>query len=228
MNEPNMLLPLPNLKGVATDDLVSQVQAGTFKADYINWSRTMQLLRDNAPGWMPILYPAPDGGYVHRAPVGGFLMIGFVHQNGQATPAITQAIMDNRNAAVPWDRIDARDVTDTHVRGICKAAALTFGLAYELWAKMPLESGYAEKAEAPPPNPEPPPQRDLGRRMTVAQHSKAMREAKDDASLKRAFALAWKQHENPTDPKAHTEAQLKLKEIYDERAAQLAAESELT
>lgn len=222
-------LQLPNLKGVATDDLVSQVQAGTFKADYINWSRTMQLLRDHAPGWLPILHQADNGGHVHRAPVGGFLLIGFRHISGMETPPVPQAIMDNRNNAVPWDKIDARDVTDTHVRGLCKAAALTFGLAYELWAKMPLESGYGERDPAPAPKPEPaaqPATRDRGRRMTVAQHTTAMKDAKDEAALKKAFALAWKQHENPDDPKAHTEAQLVLKDKYDERLAQLQAEGE--
>lgn len=218
----------PNLKGVATDDLVSQVQAGTFKADYINWSRTMQLLRDHAPGWLPILYPNTEGSFIHRAEVGGFLLIGFQHIGGDMTPPVPQAIMDNRNNAVPFDKIDARDVTDTHVRGICKAAALTFGLAYELWAKMPLESGFAERDKPEPVAPTPPPARDNGRRMTVAQHAKAIAEAKDTDALKKAFALAWKQHENPNDPKAHTEAQLKLKEKYDERLAQLTAEGEFS
>lgn len=58
--------------------------------------------------------------------------------------------MDVRNAAIPIDKITARDITDTHRRGVCMAAAFTFGLAYELWAKLPLESGYAEQ-EAPTP-----------------------------------------------------------------------------
>ena len=52
--------------------------------------------------------------------------------------------MDNRNQAIPLDKITARDITDTHRRGVCMAAAFTFGLAYELWAKLPLESGYAD------------------------------------------------------------------------------------
>ena len=46
--------------------------------------------------------------------------------------------------AIPLERITARDITDTHRRGVCMAAAFTFGLAYELWAKLPLESGYAD------------------------------------------------------------------------------------
>lgn len=149
----------PNLKGVVTKDLVEKVDAGKYKADYINWSRTMQVLRDHAPGWLPELVQTAEGGYVHRGGVGGFLLIRFVHADGSATPGFPQAIMDNRNAAIPVDKITARDITDTHRRGACMAAALAFGLASELWAKMPLESGYADpapgqstaKASAPEP-----------------------------------------------------------------------------
>ena len=51
--------------------------------------------------------------------------------------------MDNRNKSIDFDSITSRDITDTQRRGMCMAAAMTFGLAYELWAKMPMESGYA-------------------------------------------------------------------------------------
>ena len=56
--------------------------------------------------------------------------------------------MDHRNNAIPYDKITARDITDTQRRGMCLAAAMTFGLAYELWAKMPMESGYAQPSAA--------------------------------------------------------------------------------
>lgn len=59
-------------------------------------------------------------------------------------------------------------------------------------------------------------QRDRGRRMTVAQHVTAMREAKSVPELKAAFAKAWKEHEDANDPRAKTAAQGKLKEKYDE------------
>lgn len=139
----------PNLAGVATADLVEKIGTGKFSASYINWSRTMQLLREGAPGWLPEMVPAPDGGILHQAPVGGYLLIRFVNGD-QRTPALPQAIMDTRNAAIPLERITARDITDTHRRGICMAAALTFGLAYELWAKLPLESGYQPEQPAAP------------------------------------------------------------------------------
>ena len=144
----------PNLAGIATADLVEKIGTAKFSASYINWSRTMYLLRENAPGWLPVLAPAPDGGVVHRAPVGGFLLIGFAHVDGQTTAPVPQAIMDNNNNSVPWDRISARDITDSHRRGVCMAAALTFGLAYELWAKLPLENGYAGETK-PETKPEP-------------------------------------------------------------------------
>jgi len=159
---------IPNLAGVATDDLVETIGAGSFKASYINWSRTLQLLREHAPGWLPETVPNADGSLLHAAPVGCYLLIRF--RNGeQVTPAVPQAVMDTRNAAIQRDKITARDLTDTHRRGVCLAAAMTFGLAYELWAKLPLESGHEEekkderqerratpKPPVAPPPPKPP------------------------------------------------------------------------
>ena len=148
---------LPNLAGIATDNLVEKIGGGNFSASYINWSRTMHLLRVHAPGWLPVLVPNVEGGILHRAPVGCYLLIKFKHLDGSETPAMPQAIMDSRNAAIPLDKVTARDITDTHRRGMCMAAAMTFGLAYELWAKLPLESGYADPVEpAKDDKPKPP------------------------------------------------------------------------
>ena len=141
---------IPNLAGVATKDLVETIGSGSFKAAYINWSRTLQLLRQHAPGWMVELVKNEQGGVIHQAPVGGFLMIRFAHIDGAVTPAVCQAIMDNRNNAIAYERITARDVTDTHRRGACMAAAMVFGLAAELWAKMPLESGWGQTEDDQP------------------------------------------------------------------------------
>ena len=142
---------LPNLAGVASKDLVEKIGTGSFAAAYINWSRTMNLLRTHAPGWMVDYEPTADGKLLHEAPVGGYLMIRFKHVDGTVTPALPQAVMDNRNKAIPLEKITARDISDTQRRGMCMAAAMTFGLAYELWAKMPMESGYNAPAgeEAP-------------------------------------------------------------------------------
>ena len=141
----------PNLAGVATKDLVEKIGSGKFSAAYINWSRTLNLLRTHAPGWTASCITAADGGLLHRAPVGAYLLIQFVHTDGTETPAVPQAVMDHRNNAIPFEKITARDITDTQRRGTCMAAAFIFGLAYELWAKMPLESGYqSEEAPAAP------------------------------------------------------------------------------
>jgi len=137
----------PNLAGVATKDLVENIGTGKFKASYINWSRTMNLLRTHAPGWLVDYVPSEEGSLLHRAPVGAYLLIRFVNVNdGTTTPALPQAVMDHRNAAIPYDKISARDISDTQRRGMCMAAAMHFGLAYELWAKLPLESGYSAPA----------------------------------------------------------------------------------
>lgn len=142
---------IPNLAGVATNELVETIGAGSFKASYINWSRTLNLLRQHAPGWSVEAVPSQDGGLIHRDPVGGHLMLRYRHIDGTATPEVPQAIMDHRNQAIPYEKITARDVSDTHRRGACMAAAMQFGLAYELWAKLPLESGYgaAEDDDSP-------------------------------------------------------------------------------
>ena len=140
---------LPNLAGVATQNLVEKIGTGSFSAQYLNWSRTMQLMREHAPGWLVDYIPSKDGSLLHQAPVGAYLLIRFQNmETGFSTPALPQAIMDMRNKSIPFDKITSRDITDTQRRGMCMAAAMHFGLAYELWAKMPLESGYQETTSA--------------------------------------------------------------------------------
>ena len=188
---------LPNLAGVATEDLVERIGTGKFSAAYINWSRTMHLLRTHAPGWQPELVPAQDGYLLHQAPVGGYLMLRF-RKGDEVTMTVPQAVMDSRNAAIPVDKITARDITDTHRRGICMAAAMTFGLAYELWAKLPLESGYHH---------EEPPAPDVGMMLQAITHATTM-----DA-LKEHFKAAYLQLDG--------EAKRKAKAAYDYRKQQL-------
>ena len=144
---------IPNLAGVASKDLVEKIGTGKFSAAYINWSRTMNLLRTHAPNWLVDYVPAKDGSLLHQAPVGAYLLIRFQNmETGFSTPALPQAVMDVRNKSIPFDKITSRDVTDTQRRGMCMAAAMHFGLAYELWAKLPLESGYqAEDASGEAP-----------------------------------------------------------------------------
>lgn len=81
------------------------------------------------------------------------------------------------------------------------------------------QDSWEPKPEPPPPVQRARPQRDAGAKLTPAQHMKAIKNAANPAALKQAFALAWKQYENPSDPKAHTEAQLKFKDAYDTKLA---------
>lgn len=139
----------PNLANVVTSDMVSTKGTGSYKADYVNWATVMNLLHEHAPGWQPFLHIAPNGSHVYESPNGtGYMLIAFRHPEHGETMPWPQAVMDNRNAAIPMDGITARHVTDTHRRGICAAAAGLFGLAYQLWAKMPVEDPHHD--DAPP------------------------------------------------------------------------------
>ena len=138
---------IPNLAGVASKDLVESIGSGKFSAAYINWARTINLLHEHAPGWTVYYVPNSNGGLIHQAPIGAYLLIGFRHIDGTSTPAVPQAVMNNRNQSIELEKITSRDITDTQRRGMCMAAAMTFGLAYELWAKMPMESGYHSDAQ---------------------------------------------------------------------------------
>jgi hypothetical protein len=140
----------PNLAGVITKDDVSTKGTGNFKADYVNWARIAHLLHVNAPGWEFHLRMSPDRqGYVWRAPNDTGYVVGYFTGPGdQVTPDFPQSVMDNRNAPIAYERISARDVTDTHRRCLCTTAAYTFGLAYELWAKEEVENPYRDEQPA--------------------------------------------------------------------------------
>ena len=146
------LIP-PNLGSVITGADITQKGTGSYAADYVNWCRTAQLLREHAPGWQFHLRSTPEGQHVWRAPNGTGYVVGFFESpGGITTPDFPQAVMNNRNEAVQMDKIDARDVTDTHRRCLCTAAAAQFGLAWQLWAKEPVENPHREaEGDAPPP-----------------------------------------------------------------------------
>ena len=139
----------PNLAGIIDAEQIETIGSGKYQAAYVNWARTMHMMHTHAPGWLPFAEPATDGGLIHRSPAGCYMMIGFRNMHTQAcTPLTPQAVMDHKNKAIPYDSITARDITDTHRRGLCQAAAMFFGLAYELWAKDDVESGYAKQERA--------------------------------------------------------------------------------
>ena len=146
-----MLSPpeLPNLAGVITLSDVKQKGSGSYAADYVPWAKVMQLLNEKANGWLPELIKDANGDLVHKAPNGtGYLCIQFVNGN-YGTPVWTYAVMDNRNNAIPYEKIGARDLADSHRRGVCSAAAAFFSLAYELWAREEV-AATSEKVETQP------------------------------------------------------------------------------
>jgi len=127
----------PNLAGVITLSDVKQKGTGSYAADYIPWAKVTQLLNQHANGWLPELTTACDGGLIHSAPNGtGYLFIRFVNVDlAIETPDWPYAITDNRNNPIPLEKISARDIADSHRRGICSAAAAFFALGFELWAR---------------------------------------------------------------------------------------------
>ena len=132
--------PFPNLGDVITSDDVSQKGTGKYTADYVNWCRTMHLLHVHAPGWQFALATAPGGGHVWKAPNGSGYVVGyFINSEGKTTPHFPQAVMGFKNEHVAYEKIHARDVTDTHRRCLCTAAAAHFGLAWQLWAREEVE-----------------------------------------------------------------------------------------
>jgi hypothetical protein len=129
-------MELPNLSGVADAANVSQKGAGNFTADYINWARTLQDIRDHAPGWMPECVEDDHGKTCHTAPDGSkYLLIRFIHIDGAQTTCIPHAIMDNKMRPILGDSVSARDIADGFVRGACKAGAALFGYAWQMWSK---------------------------------------------------------------------------------------------
>ena len=170
----------PRLDDVITTADLDTKGEGKFAATYINWCKTAQLLREHAKGWQFELRTTldPDGHDTHvfRAPDGSGYVVGFFRApTGSGfldTPDFPQAIMEARpvlnedgspklnkwgkpmmdaNASIPWNEITARDVTDTHRRCMCTAAAAHFGLAWQLWAKEEIENPMREKQSAPAP-----------------------------------------------------------------------------
>jgi hypothetical protein len=143
--------PFPNLGNVITTDDVSQKGTGSYKADYVNWCRTMHLLHEHAPGWQFALANAPGGGHVWKAPnETGYVVGYFIGPDRQTSPHFPQAIMDNRNNAIAFDKVSARDLTDSHRRCLCTAAAAQFGLAWQLWAREEVENPHREEKKTKP------------------------------------------------------------------------------
>lgn len=140
----------PNLGQVITAGDVSTKGTGKYSADYVNWCRIAHLMHVHAPGWQFHLRATADGQHVWAAPNGTGYVVGyFTGPQGEVTPDFPQAVMNNYNQAMPLEQIGARDVTDTHRRCLCTAAAATFGLAWQLWAREPLEDPHRPQSPEP-------------------------------------------------------------------------------
>ena len=141
--------PFPNLGNVITTDDVSQKGTGSYKADYINWCRVSHLIQSHAPGWQFHLAHYVDSSHVWKAPNGTAYLVGyFTGPNGERTPDFPQAVMDNRNNPVAYEKVTARDLTDTHRRALAACSAFTFGLGWQLWAREEVENPHRDSAPA--------------------------------------------------------------------------------
>lgn len=182
-------MSIPNLGDAITKADIDTKGAGSYAADYIAWARVAHILQTKAPGWQFHLRPADDNCHVWKAPNGTAYVVGyFTGPDGEITPDFPQAVMDNRNAAIPFDKVSARDLTDTHRRCLCTAAAFTLGLAWQLWAKEPVEDPHRDDApvkqssapapakpatakKSPPPAPAPEPESPLDPPLDPAEHA---------------------------------------------------------
>jgi hypothetical protein len=157
----------PNLDDVITKADIDTKGGGKFAADYVNHMKVSQLLRKHAPGWQFETRPFVDhDGIEHdcwKAPNGSAYVKGFFRaptgSGFKDTPDMPQAVMDNRNQSIPFDKVSARDFTDTERRCQCTAAARHFGLAYQLWAKVEIENPHrGDEKPSPAVKPNPPAQ----------------------------------------------------------------------
>ena len=146
-------MTFPNLAGIIKKDDVYKKGSGSYTASYVAWARIAQLLHEHAPGVDFHLEPTPEGQIVHKAPDGtGYVLCYFTSADDKQTSRFPFPCMDNRNNPIPFDKISARVLTDTHRRGLCAAAAFHFSLGSELWAKQELEdAGAATVVEQPKP-----------------------------------------------------------------------------
>tara|TARA_R100000231_G_scaffold139616_1_gene121662 strand:- start:864 stop:1424 length:561 start_codon:yes stop_codon:yes gene_type:complete len=104
---------------------------------------------DHAPGFQFHLAHYVDSSHVWKAPNGTGYVVGyFTGPNGERTPDFPQAIMDNRNNPVIYEKVTARDLTDTHRRALAACAAFTFGLAWQLWAREEIENPMRDSSSA--------------------------------------------------------------------------------
>ena len=142
---------IPNLAGVITKADIDTKGTGSYAASYVNWAKVAHLLHEHAPGWDFNLRPAADGSLLHRAPDGTAFVVGyFCAPDDSVLADFPFPCMDNRNNPIQLEKCSARTLSDTHRRALAACAAFSFGLAYELWAKDPVEDPHRETPEPAP------------------------------------------------------------------------------
>jgi hypothetical protein len=145
-------MTIPNLAGVITKADIDTKGSGSYAASYVNWAKVAHLLHEQAPGWEFHLQPTEAGSLIWQAPDGTAYVVGyFSGPDDQLTAEFPFPAMGNRNEPIAFDKVSARTLSDTHRRALCAAAAFTFGLAYELWAKEEVENPHREEKAAPEP-----------------------------------------------------------------------------
>jgi hypothetical protein len=145
-------MTIPNLAGVITKADIDTKGSGSYAASYVNWAKVAHLLHEQAPGWEFHLQPTDAGSLIWQAPDGTAYVVGyFSGPEDQLTAEFPFPAMGNRNEPIAFDKVSARTLSDTHRRALCAAAAFTFGLGYELWAKEEVENPHREEKAAPEP-----------------------------------------------------------------------------
>jgi len=129
-------MTLPNLAGVIKAVDVYTKSSDSYTASYVTWAKTAQLMHEHAPGWEFCLKPvAQTDELIHKAPNGtGYILCYFKGPHEAITGCFPYACMDRQNNPIPYDKISARVLTNSHRRGYCAACAFFFSLGYELWA----------------------------------------------------------------------------------------------
>lgn len=161
---------------------------------------------------------------IHKVRVNLWYMLdgerGVVEQFGQ-----TQFVGVNRNGVYTDEEAPKKSITDAMTKCLSLlgfAADIHLGLYDDNKYVSDLQHQFAGQPEDDPqPGPPRNSRRDNGTKLSIKQHTEAMLGAETMPALKKAFALAWKQYENPADPADNTPTQLTFKKTYEQRKAEL-------
>ena len=142
---------VPNLGGILTQGDI--YKKGKF--DYSQWAKTAQRLREHAPNWFFSLEPNSEGEYVWKTPNNTGYLMGYFQNvmTGVRLPLFPYAVTEGPNRPVPYAKISANDIQNSHRRCLCACACYSFGDAFELWAGLEVKESNEE--EKPPPATEP-------------------------------------------------------------------------